>query len=76
MSAPAYPGVDQFGRSPDLGLGSHRFKSCYSDCVATDVWILVSFSHTENDNPLKRNSGTATVGWEEGLATQLPFMRI
>ena len=26
-----YPGVDQLGRSPDLGSGGHRFKSCYSD---------------------------------------------
>ena len=31
-----YPGVDQFGRSPDLGSGGHRFKSCYSDYAARD----------------------------------------
>ena len=30
-----YPGVDQFGRSPDLGSGGHRFESCYSDLSAT-----------------------------------------
>ena len=70
-----YPGVDQFGRSPDLGSGGHRFESCYSDVVATDVWILVSFNHTENDNHMKRNGGTVTVGQRRRASYPVTFLK-